>query len=219
MKFDAVRIEKAFCLLLGIGTRNRVPKEALGVDRGGSRVVGWQGWLRCQPTTDSRPVQAEFGGFSKVRKDGLVANTYLTQLGDLAMQAAGIADLGTSGTPGYLDLFSAGPAPPDRQAVIGDFTVLAYTGYAQQTAVFTGGFIDGLNGPAYALSGLITFAGPSSGSGGNALGWVLQNHAKTQVLAWGTFDNPIGLNSSTDQAVFVINVQATPNWGLTQVAP
>lgn len=127
---------------------------------------------------------------------------YITQAGELALQSSGLAGW----TNLHCDMASAVPAPPDRQAVIGDFTIPTFTGYAQAAVVLTGGFVDGVGGPVFALTGLVKFTGPSSGAGVNVLGGVFSDGTSHAVWAWFTFDTPEALNASTDVVAFVMKL-------------
>lgn len=123
-----------------------------------------------------------------------MATLYITQAGAIALQ--------TAGYPGWTnlraDVVSTLPAPPARQAAIGDFALAAYTGYSQATPTITPGWVEGPNGPAYAVSGPMTFAGPSSGAGVAALGLVLQDGTSHTVWGWIDFEGAVQLQVPTD---------------------
>ena len=144
-----------------------------------------------------------------------VAAVYVTQAADLAVQGAGLPGL----TNLKADLIvSPAPPPPDRHAVIGDFTVPTYTGYAQQTVTLTGGFVT-IAGLAYALSNALRFTGPSSGSGVNVVGFVLSDGTTHTVWAWGLFDVPLPEQVSTDVVEIVLNLPQVQTALGDQVAP
>jgi hypothetical protein len=140
---------------------------------------------------------------------------YITQAGALAFQGAGI--------PGWLlptlDICSALPSPPDRGAVIGDFTLAAFTGYATTACVFVGGYVNVGLAKAYMLSPLISVPGPTSGAGVNATGWVLSDSSTHKVWAWGSFDDPIPLMVPTDLLAFTVLIYEDETSQVTIDAP
>jgi hypothetical protein len=128
---------------------------------------------------------------------------YVTQAGAEAFMAAGLA--------GWTNLKADAlnsplPAAPDRLAVIGDFVLAAYTGYAQAAVAFTGPWVRGAGGPVYYLTGEIRFPGPSSGAGINCVGFVLTDGTTHTVWAWIALSGPISLNVPTDVAGFVLEL-------------
>lgn len=127
---------------------------------------------------------------------------YVTQAGLLALQSAGLAGW----TNPKCDLCSAVPTPPDFNAVIGDFTLAAFTGYTQSAATLTGGYVDQAVDMVFALTGLLKFAGPSSGAGETELGFVVQDGTSHTIWAWGTFSGPKPEEVSTDVIAFVIRL-------------
>jgi hypothetical protein len=120
-----------------------------------------------------------------------------TQKGDLALFTSGIAGWVTP----VWDLFTT-QIVPTRQAVITDFTLAAYTGYAQVAATFDTPYLSAPSGQAAVISGEAEFNGPTAGLGTPVYGWVLHSSASADVYAWGMFDNaPLGLNMPTDRIV------------------
>ena len=118
---------------------------------------------------------------------------YVTQTGQLAIQTAGIAGW----TNPKIDLCSAVPAIPGFHAVIGDFTIAAYTGYVQQTFTLTGGYVDQALLKAFAISQLVKFPGATA-LPEVEVGFVISDGMAHTVWAWGTFTIPLGENVSTD---------------------
>lgn len=129
---------------------------------------------------------------------------FLTQAGELALQAAGLPGL----TNLKADACTVTPTPPDRQAVIGDFTVPSYTGYTQATVTLTGGFVQGANGPAFALTGEVKFVGPSAGAGVDVTGILLSDGTAHTPWAFIKFDGPLALQAATDVVAVVLKLYA-----------
>lgn len=131
-----------------------------------------------------------------------MAKLYITQAGALALQAAGL--------PGWTnlkaDLVSAAPAPPDRQAAIGDFTLGAWTGYAQASPVLTGGWVEGNNGPVYATSSALAWHGSTAADGVDVVGFILQDGTSHAIWAWGGFDTALPMRLSTDHLEMIFQL-------------
>lgn len=127
---------------------------------------------------------------------------YITQAGQLALQTGGLAGL----TNLKCDLCTAIPTPPAFLAVLADFTLPTYTGYVQSAVVLTGGYVDGALLDAFALSGLVSFVGPTSGTGADIVGFLLQDGTSHKIWAWAAFDGPLPELAATDVIAFVIRL-------------
>lgn len=144
-----------------------------------------------------------------------MSTLYITQAGALALQAAGLAGW----TNLHIDIATVIPAPPGRLAGFADFTFAAYTGYASQPTVMTGGYVDGPSGKVYADSGSFAFNGPSSGAGVVGTGLVLSDATAGKVWAWAALDSPgVALQVPTDHAVFIIQLFEDETSTITVVA-
>ena len=128
-----------------------------------------------------------------------MANLFITQAGALALQSAGLAGW----TNPKADLCTALPVAPDRLAVIADFTIPTYTGYAQATATLTGGFVEGVGGKVYADTPLMSWTGPAAAGGPTVIGFVIADSMAHTVWAWGQFNGPLSLADAT-QLVLVL---------------
>jgi hypothetical protein len=118
-----------------------------------------------------------------------------TYAGDLALLASGVPGW----TLPHVDLFTNTPTTGKR-AVIGDFTIPTYTGYAQAAVTFGTAYISGETQLATVLSSDASWIGPTAGPGTDVTGWVLSDGTTHTVWAWGTFDGgPISLNLPTDR--------------------
>jgi hypothetical protein len=140
---------------------------------------------------------------------------HITEKGQLALQTGGLAGW----TLPVVELASVLPAPPDYQAVIGDFTLMSYTGYGHDTLTLTGGYVDPGTSMAYALSNLLVFEGPTSGAGGNALGFVIQNSSTHDVWAWGSFSVAKQENVPTDVVAFELVLAEDLSWQVIEITP
>jgi len=126
---------------------------------------------------------------------------YVTRQGQLALQSSGIAGW----TNPKIDLCSALPAPPAFDALIADFTLAAYTSYAQQTFTLTGGFVDTGSRLAFSISGLVKF--PSATAAFESeIGAVIQDGMTHVVWAWIAFGESLPELTSTDLIALVVQL-------------
>jgi len=148
------------------------------------------------------------------------ANVYITTKGKLDLQAGGVASLlGVS-----IDLCTGLPAPPDLNAVIGDFSIPTYTGYGSHTIAIGGGYVDPASQMPYDLSIVPAIAGPSDDSAGVDIpGFVVRWHTAGDsvpiVGLWGKFTAPYPEQRATDVLSFALALGADLSAAVTVNAP
>lgn len=144
-----------------------------------------------------------------------VPQLFVTQKGQLAMQAGGIAGW----TNPKLDLVKAPlPAAPDYHALLADFVLAAYTGYLQQTPVFSTGYVNQAIMKSFAVTGLNKWPSATAAFE-DELGFILQDGVTHDIWAWGTFGGPLGEQTPTDLIAFVLQVYDDLSGNIILVPP
>ena len=109
-----------------------------------------------------------------------MAALYITQVGALALQSAGIAGW----TNLKAELTTAIPQPPGRLPTAGELPPAAWAGYANIACTLTGGFVNGPAGKTYCESNLLGWTGPAAGGGGTVQGLALIDGTTNAIFAW-----------------------------------
>lgn len=94
---------------------------------------------------------------------------------------------------------------PTPQSVVGDFTEATFTGYVAKAIAGWNANRTGLDGSVAADgTGVLTWVGPSDGSGETILGYyVLSAGGGTPIIYACRFPNPVGLATALDVLALV----------------
>lgn len=127
----------------------------------------------------------------------------MTEVGDLALMAAGAAGL----TVPRIGIFT-NDYTPNRGSIYTNFTLATYTGYANVTPTISAPFVAQPEDAVAVAASDAVFTGPTAGAGVAAYGWFLFDNGTHDVFAAGRFDGaPLSLLNPLDRISVVLEIQ------------